>query len=161
MALPFVGEPKLATDNFCLSSKEFGMLDRSRRCVLALSLFGMTLLAVACGQNTGTSTPGQDIVQAGAHALSDQTPPAADEKEIMIDNFSFAPAELTVAAGSKVTWVNRDDVPHTATSSGKPRQFDSGTLDTDGRFSHVFTTPGTFPYFCAVHPRMVGQVIVK
>jgi plastocyanin len=81
--------------------------------------------------------------------------------QITIDNFAFNPRKLTVSVGDKVTWVNRDDVPHTATSSGKPRLFDSGTLDTDDKYSRVFSTPGTYEYFCAVHPHMTGQIIVK
>jgi plastocyanin len=68
---------------------------------------------------------------------------------------------VTVAAGTRVTWVNRDDVPHTATSTARPKAFDSGTLDTDGKFSRVFADPGTYEYFCAVHPKMTGRVIVK
>ena len=87
--------------------------------------------------------------------------PAEPGTQVTIDNFRFSPAELTVTAGTKVTWVNRDDVPHTATSTARPRLFDSGTLDTDGQFTHVFTAPGTYDYFCAVHPHMTGQVIVK
>jgi amicyanin len=81
--------------------------------------------------------------------------------EVVIDNFTFSPAQLTIAVGTTVTWTNRDDVPHTATGSKKPRAFDSGTLDTDDKFSHVFTKPGTYDYFCTVHPHMTGQVIVK
>jgi plastocyanin len=80
---------------------------------------------------------------------------------VVIDNFAFQPARLVVKPGTKVTWVNRDDVPHTATSSSKPRGFDSGALDTDGRFSHVFTTTGNYEYFCAVHPHMTGRIIVQ
>ncbi|MBV9122278.1 MAG: cupredoxin family copper-binding protein [Planctomycetes bacterium] len=81
--------------------------------------------------------------------------------QVIIDNFTFKPPRLTVASGTKVTWVNRDDVPHTVTSSVQPRVFHSGTLDTDQQFSHVFTTPGTYDYFCAVHPHMTAQVIVR
>jgi plastocyanin len=85
----------------------------------------------------------------------------ANPQEVVIDNFRFSPRELTVAASTKVTWVNRDDVPHTATSTARPKLFDSRTLDTDGKFAHVFTTPGTYEYFCAVHPHMTGKIIVK
>jgi plastocyanin len=81
--------------------------------------------------------------------------------EVVIDNFTFDPPKLTISAGTKVTWINHDDVPHTATSSTKPRAFDSGTLDTDEKFSKVFVTPGTYDYFCAVHPKMTAQIIVK
>jgi plastocyanin len=85
----------------------------------------------------------------------------AEEKEVTIDNFSFSPAELTVAVGTRVTWVNHDDVPHTATHSTKPRAFESGTLDTDQKYSFVFTKAGVYDYFCAVHPKMTGRITVK
>ena len=84
-----------------------------------------------------------------------------EPRQVFIDNFTYDPPTLTVDPGTRVTWVNRDDVPHTATSSTKPRAFDSGALDTDMRFSHTFTTPGTYEYFCAVHPKMIGRIIVK
>jgi plastocyanin len=82
-------------------------------------------------------------------------------QEIVIDNFTFSPATVTVAPGTHVVWVNHDDVPHTATSTTKPKRFDSGTLDTDAKYDHVFTEPGTYDYFCAVHPKMTGQIVVK
>ena len=73
---------------------------------------------------------------------------------------SFSPATLdNPGTGTTVTWVNHDDVPHTVTANDKT--FASKALDTDDRFSHVFTTPGTYSYFCMVHPHMTGQIIVK
>jgi plastocyanin len=87
--------------------------------------------------------------------------PAAEAARIVIDNFAYAPREITVAAGTHVTWVNHDDVPHTVTGSVKPRAFDSGAMDTDATFTFAFKTPGTYDYFCAVHPHMTGKVIVK
>jgi plastocyanin len=87
--------------------------------------------------------------------------PKNSPNQVVIDNFAFRPATITVKAGTKVTWVNRDDVPHTVTSTKKPRLFHSGTLDTDDKFEHVFSEPGTYEYFCAVHPHMTGKVIVK
>src|SRR5438128_367383 len=95
-----------------------------------------------------------------APSRQDMTAPASAESEaarVTIDQFAYGPRELTVAAGTRVTWVNRDDVPHTVTSSEKPRRFSSGTLDTDGQYTHLFTTPGTYEYFCAVHPKMTGK----
>jgi plastocyanin len=79
----------------------------------------------------------------------------------VIDNFTYAPASVTIAPGTKVTWVNHDDVPHTVTSPTKPRFLDSPTLDTDDKFSFVFEKAGTYDYFCAVHPKMTGRIIVK
>jgi plastocyanin len=77
---------------------------------------------------------------------------------VQIDNFSFGPAELTVPAGATVTWTNRDDIPHTVVSTDQV--FKSKVLDTDEKFSFTFSTAGTFPYFCSIHPKMTGKVVV-
>lgn len=79
--------------------------------------------------------------------------------EVKIDNFSFAPATINVAAGTTVTWTNRDDIPHTVVSDDKV--FRSKALDTDEKFSYVFSKPGTYPYFCSIHPKMTGKVVVQ
>jgi plastocyanin len=79
--------------------------------------------------------------------------------EVKIDNFSFGPAELTVAVGTTVTWTNRDDIPHTVVSTDKV--FKSKVLDTDEKFSYTFAQAGSFPYFCSIHPKMTGKVVVK
>jgi plastocyanin len=79
--------------------------------------------------------------------------------EVQIDQFTFAPHQVTVKAGTTVTWINDDDVPHTVASSTK--LFKSKTLDTKDRFSFTFTTPGTYEYFCSLHPHMTGAVVVE
>jgi plastocyanin len=79
--------------------------------------------------------------------------------EVNIDNFSFTPQTLAVPVGTKVTWINKDDVPHTVTSDNK--LFVSRALDTDQQFSFTFTAPGTYAYYCSVHPQMTGKVVVK
>ena len=78
---------------------------------------------------------------------------------ITIDNFTFSPKELTVAVGTTVKWDNHDDIPHLVVENN--RTFRSKALDTDDSYSYTFTSAGTFDYFCALHPHMVGQVIVK
>jgi plastocyanin len=78
---------------------------------------------------------------------------------VTIDNFTFTPKELTVAAGTTVKWVNHDDIPHTVVN--KDKAFRSTALDTDDSFSFTFASAGTFDYFCGLHPHMVGKVIVK
>lgn len=83
----------------------------------------------------------------------------ASSVEVKIDNFSFGPATLTVAAGTTVTWTNRDDIPHTVVSDDKV--FKSKVLDTDEKFSFTFTKPGTYGYFCSIHPKMTGKVVVQ
>jgi plastocyanin len=81
--------------------------------------------------------------------------------EVKIDNFSFGPKDLTVAVGTTVTWMNRDDIPHTVVSTDNDKTFKSKVLDTDEKFSFTFTKTGTYPYFCSIHPKMTGSVIVK
>ena len=79
--------------------------------------------------------------------------------EIIIQNFLFQPSTLTVKVGTKVTWINRDDEPHTATDTEK--RFGSKALDTGDSFSTEFRKPGTYNYYCALHPKMTGKIIVK
>ena len=79
--------------------------------------------------------------------------------EVAIDNFAFGPTDLTVAVGTTVTWTNRDDIPHTVVSTEKV--FKSKVLDTDEKFSFTFSTPGTYPYFCSIHAKMTGKVVVQ
>jgi amicyanin len=90
-------------------------------------------------------------------AAAAETGPAP--AEIKIDNFSFTPPMLTVQAGTKVTWTNRDDIPHNIVSS--EQKFKSKPLDTDDNYSFTFTEPGTYQYFCGLHPKMVGKVVVE
>lgn len=78
---------------------------------------------------------------------------------VNIDNFMFTPMELTITAGATVTWINKDDVPHTVVSVD--HKFKSQALDTDEKFSFTFSDPGTYEYFCSVHPRMTGKIIVN
>ena len=85
--------------------------------------------------------------------------PAATSAEVKIDNFSFGPGEITVPVGSTATWTNRDDIPHTVVSTDGV--FKSKVMDTDEKFSFTFTKPGTFPYFCSIHPKMTGKVVVQ
>lgn len=104
-------------------------------------------------------------------ATADMAQPAAEStsvaaktsKPVMvaIDNFKFTPSALSVSVGDTVTWVNRDDVPHTATSKEDPAAFDSKALDTDDKFSFTFTKPGTYKYYCKVHTHMTGSITVK
>ena len=78
---------------------------------------------------------------------------------VNIDNFSFGPAALKVAVGTNVKWTNKDDIPHTVVSTD--RLFKSHALDTDDAFSYKFTKAGTYEYFCSLHPKMTGKVVVE
>lgn len=83
----------------------------------------------------------------------------AQDIQINIKEFMYSPKDLTVAVGTKVTWVNDDQEPHTVVETHNV--FRSGALDTADQFSYTFMTPGAFEYFCALHPQMVGKIIVS
>jgi amicyanin len=94
---------------------------------------------------------GLGLVTSGGRAL-------ADDPTIKIANFTFDPPTLTVKAGTTVTWVNADDIPHLV--SEKDGKFRSPALDTDEKFSQTFSTAGTVEYFCIIHPHMTGKIVV-
>ena len=82
----------------------------------------------------------------------------AAETTVKISNFTFSPQKLTVPAGTTVTWVNDDDIPHVVAE--KNGSFRSEALDTGDKYSHVFSTPGTVDYYCAIHPHMTAEIVV-
>lgn len=111
---------------------------------------------------------GQCIVQAAGAAESAPSIPktsgsagatSAAPSDVKIDNFSFTPQEIRVKAGTTITWTNRDDIPHTVTSTESI--FKSKALDTDETFSTTLAKPGTYSYFCSIHPKMTGKVVVE
>jgi plastocyanin len=86
---------------------------------------------------------------------------AAAANKVIIDNFSYGPATLTVAVGTKVIWTNDDADPHTVTSATDPRLLKSSALDTGDSFAFTFDKPGTYRYFCSLHPHMQGTIVVQ
>ena len=86
---------------------------------------------------------------------------ALPPNEVVIDNFAFGPKVLTVKAGSEVVWLNHDDEPHTIVASGAAKLFRSPALDTGDKFSFVLKEPGTYTYYCSVHPHMTGTIVVE
>jgi len=84
---------------------------------------------------------------------------AADAPTVTIGNFTFSPQVTTIKAGTIVTWVNHDDIPHTILDNNR-KVFRSKVLDTDDKFSFTFAEPGTYEYFCGLHPHMTGQIVV-
>jgi len=99
------------------------------------------------------------LLLSAASPRSSAKTPQPVTAEVKVDNFSFGPATLTVAVGTTVTWTNRDDIPHTIVSNDKV--FKSKVLDTDEKFSFTFSKAGTYPYFCSIHPKMTGSVVVQ
>ena len=90
-----------------------------------------------------------------------QQPAAASSAEILIENFKFVPATMTVAPGTVVTWNNHDEEPHNIVNIDTPRRFRSQAIDGGEKYTFVFDQPGTYKYICAVHPHMEGTVVVK
>ena len=93
-----------------------------------------------------------------AASLTAPVPPAA-EVQVTIDNFAFAPATITIPAGTYIRWLNKDDTVHTVVSEDKSVR--SKALDTNEEFTYTFTKPGTYSYLCSIHPKMTGKVIVE
>jgi plastocyanin len=97
------------------------------------------------------------LLAGSSRVTANDQPPATNA--VKIDNFVFGPQTITVPVGTTVTWTNSDDIPHTAVSTDGV--FKSKVMDTDEKFSYTFTKAGTYSYFCSIHPKMTGQVVVK
>jgi plastocyanin len=108
------------------------------------------IAAAVLGAVVGTGLAGGVLV---ARA---QTATAA----VSIDNFTFNPQKLTVKAGTTVTWTNKDDIPHGIAATGNAFAR-SSAMDTDNSYSFTFTTPGSYQYFCYIHPHMTGTIVVE
>jgi len=99
------------------------------------------------------------LLVTGSSSVKANDQPRAATAGVKIDNFSFEPQTLTVTVGTTVTWTNRDDIPHTSVST--EGVFKSKVMDTDETFSYRFTKAGTYPYYCTIHPKMTGKVVVQ
>lgn len=120
------------------------------------SVLGITHVNYVAG-NQALAVTDSSLATASAHDFNLRT--VADKTIVRIDNFSFSPKSLTVNPGATVTWMNHDDIPHNVVSTEK--KFSSPVLDTDQHFSFTFRDPGTYPYFCKIHPMMTGIVMVE
>ena len=112
-------------------------------------ILGIAALVTGLATLVGSAAPFGAAQKAGS----------ASQTDVKIDNFSFTPNTLTVSAGTTVRWTNRDDIPHTVVSDDNT--FKSNALDTDDVFSFKFTKPGSYSYFCSLHPKMTGKIVVQ
>jgi len=96
---------------------------------------------------------------ASAQSVAANEQPSSTTAAVRIDNFAFGPQTVTVPVGTTVTWTNNDDIPHTAVSTDGV--FKSKVMDTDEKFSYTFTKAGTYSYYCTIHPKMSGKVVVQ
>jgi len=108
---------------------------------------------------TATTVIAIVLLLAGSLSVAANDQPSAANADVKIDNFSFGPQTVTVPVGTTVTWTNRDDIPHTVVSTDG--LFNSKVRDTDEKFSYTFAKAGTYPYYCSVHPKMTGKVVVQ
>jgi plastocyanin len=99
------------------------------------------------------------LLVAGSPTVTANDQPSAANAAVNIDNFVFGPQTITVPVGATVTWTNKDDIPHTSVST--EGVFKSKVLDTDEKFSYTFAKAGTYPYYCTIHPKMTGRVVVQ
>jgi plastocyanin len=139
---------------------------RSRSILTGLLLVSGVLL-VSCAPPTAAAPAGAAYpTPVPPTALATIPPPktaaptdANGGPSVTIENFIFVSAAVTVPAGTTVVWTNADDIEHTVTASDNG--FSSQPIEPDGQFSHTFNTPGTYTYFCAIHPFMTGKVVVQ
>jgi plastocyanin len=129
---------------------------------LVMLMAGGVLMGMPVEQAAHRAAPGAGglhFVRVADAVLEDDKQAAADGKQVVVDNFAFTPATAAVPVGTTVTWTNHDDIPHNVVSP--EHKFKSPVLDTDEVFSHTFTVACTYKYYCSIHPRMTGQVVVR
>ncbi len=116
------------------------MQEKNFTAVAVLGILFALVLAAGCSEKPSTAPPGANSVS--------------------ISNFAFSQKEITVKAGTTVTWTNNDSAPHTVTSDSGS-ELSSASLAKGQSYSHTFTQPGTYAYHCSVHPQMAGKVAVQ
>ncbi len=124
-----------------------------------VALLGASVLLLAgCSASRPDAHPSVTFGSDTSTGSALSTAPPASGNQVNIDGFAFAPATLTVSAGTTVTWTNRDEEPHTVAASDG--SFHSPGMGTGATFSHIFSTAGRFDYICSIHPMMHGTVVV-
>jgi plastocyanin len=123
---------------------------------LKMMLIGLALLSAI---SQGVAQVAKDAGTGGSSRVTATDHRSAANVAVKIDNFVFGPQTITVPVGTTVTWTNSDDIPHTAVSTDGV--FKSKVMDTDEKFSYTFAKAGTYPYYCSVHPKMIGLIVVK
>jgi plastocyanin len=135
--------------------------------LLVLLIACLALTLAACGDDDDENGGGGD----GGATTTEQTETtgggggggqAGGAETVDIPSISYDPAEITVPAGTTITWTNTDDLPHTVTKDGGPGpDFDSGTIEPGGEYEETFDAPGTIDYVCTIHPGQEGSVTVE
>lgn len=129
---------------------------------LSIAIFILiTLFAMSCGQPAKVvdNTAANNNTNSNSSNAKPKQTETSENNQVIIEKFAFGPAQLTVSAGTKVTWINKDAIQHSVTSDDKV--FDSGLLKQNQKFSRTFDEPGNYPYHCTPHPNMKAKIIVK
>jgi plastocyanin len=126
--------------------------------ICAFRTVGLVVLAAASA-GSARAQEAHEHQPAAAQSQTSSAQTKATSAEVRIDNFAFGPQTLTVPVGATVTWTNGDDIPHSVVSTDGA--FKSKALDTDDKFSFTFGKAGTYSYFCGLHPKMTGKVVVQ
>ena len=135
------------------------LIPGKRLTVTAAAAVAALLLLAACGSSKGASATPMPSMPMATMSVAGGTPSApATANAVNISNFAFAPATVSVAAGTTITWTNRDQVAHTV--SDTQNGIASPVLNQNQTYSHTFTQPGTYHYICTIHPFMHGTVVV-
>ena len=137
--------------------------DRSRLIIRLLAFTaGLGLLLAACGDDSGS-----DDGQASSDSTEATAAPAGSNcpSDVCMNGIAYTEGEITVAAGDTVTWTNLDAVAHTVTAgtpdAPQPEAADSGNIEQGETFDFTFAAPGIYPYFCTIHPQMLGTVVAE
>ncbi len=133
------------------------LFQHKKRFIGGFLLAILSVFAISCGSaekvavnsNSANSTPVTKVAEPKA---------TGETAQITIEKYAFGPVQLSIKAGTKVVWTNKDSVAHTATSDEK--KFDTGLIAQNKEASYVFETPGTYAYHCTPHPQMKAQIIV-
>ena len=134
-----------------MKQKSMGQLTDFKRSIVVLVVIVSVLVMVSTFSQAQHDTNSDKA--AGTAAGTDAA------SQVMIDNFVYSPVPLTVKVGTTITWINHDDIPHTVDSTqGK---FKSAALDTDDKFEFQFKEAGEYPFYCRIHPKMTGKIIVQ
>jgi plastocyanin len=144
-----------------------GLLSLVAIAAVATSVLALTGLATTTTRAPKPAAPAVNLAALqhssaqSLQALGNQAAPrAASAVQVTIQNYAFSPASLTIPAGTTVVWTNKDTAPHTVTVSSGPATFSSPNLQQGDTFTYTFTKPGTYSYYCAVHPNMTASVTV-
>lgn len=136
---------------------------RNKFVVIVGILLALSLVLAGCAPAASPTQPAGGATQAPGSTSQPGNTPAGETVTIEMKNIQYVPAEVTIKAGTTVTWVNKDNLAHTVDSGTRDNPttlFKSGNLGPGQTFSYTFTTPGTYPYFCEPHQAMNGTITV-